>query len=465
VLTLSNTCHILVCMFEDRSEREAPLVTADLAVFAGALRGLHTAVDDAERIDQLRLLEELKGAVAAAQARVTADFAASQERQQREAGVPAKRVGRGIAAQVGLAKRESPARAQRYLGWSKILTRELPHTLEKLAAGKIPEWRAQLVARETAWLDPLHRRVIDEEIAPHLESWGDRRAEAEVKKAAYRLDPTGYLNRLSNANNDRTVTLRPAPDTMSYLTGLLPVAQGVAVLATLQRQADSLRSQGDGRSRGQIMADTLVERVTGQATAEAVPIEVNLVMSDQTMLNVGDAKDEPAHLDGYGPIPAAVARKLLLTGLTDADDAAGPAEAAEVWLRRLFTAPDTGQLAAVDSRRRTFDGTMRRLLIARDQFCRTPWCDAPIRHADHVVAVEDDGRTELANGQGLCEACNHAKQAPGWRARPSGGRSGEAIDTTTPTGHRYRSEPPDPPHTRRRLRLDLVFAELLDNVA
>jgi 5-methylcytosine-specific restriction endonuclease McrA len=312
------------------------------------------------------------------------------------------------------------------------------------------------VARETAWLSALHRRVVDEEVAPHLESWGDRQVEAEVKKRAYRLDPTGYLARLSNKANDRTVTLRPAPDTMSYLTGLLPVAQGVAVLASLQREADSLRSQGDDRSRGQIMADTLVERVTGQATAEAVPVEVNLVMTDQAMLDVGDAKDEPAHLEGYGPIPAAVARQLLLPN----DDEASVS--AQVWVRRLFTAPTTGQLAALDSRRRTFDGVLRRQLIARDQVCRTPWCDAPIRHADHVTAVEDDGRTEAANGQGLCEACNHAKQAPGWRARASGGGSGEAVEITTPTGHRYRSEPPDPPRTRPRVRMDLHFAQLLD---
>jgi hypothetical protein len=71
-------------MFDASLECEAPLLTADLAAFAVALRTLNRDVDDAERIDQLRLLEELKGAVAAAQARVTADFAASQERQQRE---------------------------------------------------------------------------------------------------------------------------------------------------------------------------------------------------------------------------------------------------------------------------------------------------------------------------------------------------------------------------------------------
>ena len=92
-------------MFESSSV-EGPWVAADLAALAEGLRTLATNVEDAERIDQLRRLEELKGAVAAAQARVTADFAASQERKQREAGVPAKGIGRGIAAQVGLARRE-----------------------------------------------------------------------------------------------------------------------------------------------------------------------------------------------------------------------------------------------------------------------------------------------------------------------------------------------------------------------
>ena len=56
------------------------------------------------------------------------------------------------------------------------------------------------------------------------------------------------------------------------------------------------------------MADTLVERGTGQAVAAAVPVEVHLVMTDQAMFSTGEGRDEPAHLDGYGPIPAELAR-------------------------------------------------------------------------------------------------------------------------------------------------------------
>jgi 5-methylcytosine-specific restriction endonuclease McrA len=112
----------------------------------------------------------------------------------------------------------------------------------------------------------------------------------------------------------------------------------------------------------------------------------------------------------------------------------------------------------MDSRRRYFDGQLRRLLVLRDQTCRTPWCDAPIRHADHITRAADGGPTSGENAQGLCEACNHAKEAPGWHTRRVHGPD-HVVETTTPTGHRYRSRAPDPPgRTGYPLHLDLVFA-------
>ena len=59
------------------------------------------------------------------------------------------------------------------------------------------------------------------------------------------------------------MTLRPAPDTMTYLTALLPVKDGVAALAALGRAADGARAAGDERTRGQVMADALVAGVRG----------------------------------------------------------------------------------------------------------------------------------------------------------------------------------------------------------
>lgn len=150
-----------------------------------------------------------------------------------------------------------------------------------------------IVARETAWLSVGHRRDIDTALAGRLEAWGNRQLMAEVRRLAYRLDPHGFVDRAGRVKKDRRVSLRPAPDTMSVLNALLPVKQGVAVQASLTQHATALRAEGDERSKDQIMADTLVERITGQASAAATPIEVSLVMTDRSLLG---ADDEPAHI-------------------------------------------------------------------------------------------------------------------------------------------------------------------------
>ena len=384
--------------------------------------------DDAGRVEALRALEELKGAAAAAQARITVAFAASQRAAQVAAGVPARQVGAGIASQVALARRDSPVRGSRHLGLARALT-ELPCTAAAFAAGQVSEWRVTLVVRETACLEPQDRALVDAELAAlpgGLAALGDRGTETAARRIAYRLGPAGFTARAARAAAERRVSLRPAPDTMTFLTGLLPVAQGVAVHAALAHAADSLRSRGDARGRGQIMADTLVERVTGHAAA-AVPVEVQLVMTDTALLGEDST---PAHVHGYGPIPAPWARAWL------ADTTAA------VWLRRLSSRPSDQSLVAMESTRRRFTGGLRRFLVARDQTCRTPWCDAPIRHVDHPTRHADHGSTTAGNGQGLCVACNLAKEAPGWRART---RDDGEVQTRTPTGHRYTSPvPPNP---------------------
>lgn len=224
---------------------------------------------------------------------------------------------------------------------------------------------------------------------------------------------------------------------MSILSATLPVAHGVAVIAALGREADRLRAQGDPRSRGQAMADTLVARVT-QATANAeggspvVPVNIDLVVSQAALL---DGADDPAHVPGFEWIPADLARQLIRDSV---------AARAKTWLRRLFTRPGSGQLVAMDSCGRLFPAALARFLDRRDQTCRTPWCDAPIRHHDHAQAHETGGPASADNGQGLCEACNLAKQAHGWRARPRAGPR-HTVETVTPTGHRYTSRAPAQP--------------------
>ena len=216
---------------------------------------------------------------------------------------------------------------------------------------------------------------------------------------------------------------------MAYLTALLPMAQGVSAYAALKRAADT---NADGRSRGQVMADTLLERVTGRSAASATPIAVNLVLSDASLLGGGT---DAATVPGYGPVPASVARHLIAGAVAGTDGRAT--------LRRLYRHPKSGALVAMESRARFFPAGLAQFIALRDQTCRTPYCDAPIRHTDHAVPACAGGPTTVDNGQGLCEACNHVKQAPGWSVITHTDATGtHTAVLTTPAGGIYQSTAP-----------------------
>jgi hypothetical protein len=51
---------------------------------------------------------------------------------------------------------------------------------------------------------------------------------SRVRAITYRLDAEAVVKRAAHAQSERRVTLRPAPDTMCWLTALLPAVQGWA---------------------------------------------------------------------------------------------------------------------------------------------------------------------------------------------------------------------------------------------
>jgi hypothetical protein len=315
------------------------------------------------------------------------------------------------------------------------------------------------MVRATACLSVEDRGAVDTRMGHRLGRLSDRATAAAAEALAYELDPEAFVARSRKAVGDRHVTVRPAPDTMAYLTALLPVAEAVGCYAALDKTAKATKSGGDERGLGQLRADTLVARLAGVDPAVGFPVEIQLVMSDATLFAHGAGS---GHLPGFGPLPADLARGLAATGTTrrdhtdtsatgptgptgthevdrseradrgDGTDSAdtghaeagaemagtgagsGPTPRQRAWVRRLFLDPADGSVWLRDTRRRGFDGPLRDLLIARDQRCRTPWCDAPIRHLDHITPHRDGGRTIAGNGEGLCEACNYTNEAPGW---------------------------------------------------
>lgn len=423
------------------SESRPRLTTEDLSALIDELALIRLPQTDAGIVEQLGALERVKAAAAAAQARLARALQRTQPDQ-----APAS-----IGAQLGLARRESPHRGGRLLDLARALD-DLPQTLAALTAGDISEARALIIASETEQLGPIDRRAADLEIFPSAAELGDVRLRDHVRAIALRLDEEAATRRQLQARRDRRVTGRLLGDGTGRITAVVKQEHFAAVVHALEAEAASARAAGDPRTHGQVKADTLVERVTGVDTTAPVPVHVDLVLDAETLL---DDSPEPGRIAGAGPVPATLARLLIREA-----SATGRAT-----LRRLYATPATGELVALESRRRTFPGGLADLIDRRDAgICRTPYCNAPIRHHDHVVPVREGGPTDADNGQGLCERCNYLKESPGWVQWVDTSHGRHQVGLLTPAHHVYSSTaPPLPraPDRARRSRLETFFAEIV----
>ncbi|CUR56001.1 conserved hypothetical protein [metagenome] len=410
-------------------------VMATLDLLVTSLAGLDSGpLDDVLIIDCLQRLERVKGAAAAAQARLTDRLVVIRQASDLVEGASEQTAGRGVAHEVALARRESPHDGRGRVALARALVHDLPETLAALGRGDISEHRAQIVARETAVLTSADRAVVDATLAHRLPELGNRALMLPTRRLAYELDHQATVKRMVRARSERRVTSRPVSDGMVLLSAVVPAPEGTAVMLSLTEYAGSQRAEGDQRTRSQIMADIFCQRLVGHGSAvtPTVGVEVQLVMTAEMLLAGDDT--QAAHLRGYGPLPSSVARDLVAS------------TKGRVLLRRLYANPDDRTLVAMDSRRRLFEGELRHLLVNRDERCRTPWCDAPIRHADHVENHARGGPTQLGNGQGLCESCSYAKELPGWShhvLQPWPHR--HHVRIRTPTGHHHHSIAPPLP--------------------
>lgn len=466
-----------------------------------------------ERLEVLTAAEEVKAALAALQARVTVAFvdardaarevkvsAAAPGFEKAQAQRLAARAASSDRSEVAIARRENPSRGDRHVGMAKALMAELPATMMLLTCGAIAEEVALAVVAGTATLTRTDRATADARLVGDLPGMTGKQARRAADRVTAALDAAAVVAAHDRAVASRRVTVRPAPAGMAYLTVLGPLAQAVSAYAALTRDADTALPGGDGttsmpgRGRGQVMADLALQRLTGLAPGEPVPMEIGLVMPagallnpdtlsaaastsptplgtagatrggfdpgpDQTRAEAGAPDlDEPwlaegdatAEIVGYGPVPSALVRRWIRHGTEH-----GPGEpeaAARVWLRRLYTSPDGRDLVAMDSRRRCFTGGLRTFVLLRDGHqCRLPFCDAPARHLDHAVPAEHGGPTTAGNGAAGCARHNYDKQAHGWAADVTD----TGLDGTGPHAITYRT-PNRQTHTSRAAPLNGV---------
>src|SRR5699024_1452503 len=194
----------------------------------------------------------------------------------------------------------------------------------------------------------------------------------------------------------------------------LPALDAKLAHKRLSLEAERRRAEGARDGHGALMADAFTDTVLGrEGGMEPVTLDLGVMITDRALLDPGCG--DLARIEGYGPVPAEALREELRDALAEpadpADDRYGPdGPQVRVVMRRLSQHPTTREMVAVDSRAREFPPAMRRFLRWRDGTCRAPYCDAPVRHYDHVVPVSEGGATSIDNGQGLCARCNLRKE-------------------------------------------------------
>ena len=418
-------------------------MAARVQEFVDYLTSLPPAGSEEDNIDRLQHLERAKRALAAAQA--TATHAFVEQRKANEAGLrirPADQL-KGIEAEVGLARGESPFMGAALTHMATALCTVLPHTRAALAAGRMSEYHARIVAEQTTHLSEAHRREVDARIAHRLGKASSSQLRKLILGHAYRLDRKAAEQRAAQNRRDRRVYLDHGSDGISYLTAELPTHQAIAAMDALKqwtnkRLAAHQRRRPDGTAaadeypltRDQAMADVFVELLTGQTTAAGVTAEVVVVMHDTSLF--GD-DDIPAWIPGHGPLPPGMVKHWL------ADPAAAK------FFRRMYTRATDGQLVALESTRRRFPEGLSKMLAIRDDTCATPWCNSPVEDADHREPWAQGGTTSWNNATGLCKRCNQRKENRGW----SYGGTPDQLTVTTPTGHQY-TVPTRPPISQLR---------------
>ena len=255
---------------------------------------------------------------------------------------------RKIVAEVAVACRVSPFHGRRRLHLARDLHLGLDHVRELFAAGELAETKVLKVVAATAHLDRDERAAVDQQLSVEsIERLGMRRVHDLMTRLAMKIAPEKAEAKARAARAGRHVRVRLAADGMANLVAHLHAEQAAACFGALHRAVHEHYVTADTvtRSRWQILADTLVERLTGQTTAGDVNVEVQLVMPVETLLD--PTSPLPARIAGHGPLPVDIAKEMVAT------------TAGKKSLRRLVTRD--GIVIGGDSRRRTFDGITRDL--------------------------------------------------------------------------------------------------------
>ncbi|MFJ6374085.1 DUF222 domain-containing protein [Pseudarthrobacter oxydans] len=363
---------------------------------------------------------------------------------------------RSLVAEVGCALVIGDRAAGALLAESHALATALPRTLAALGSGTI-SWaharemvdqtvgldRAGAAALEAHFLDPATPRPAGAATIGEMPAY---RFKAKARTWRERHHPESLEKRHAKGVADRRVEYRPDQDGMAWLSACLPAHQALAGWNRLNALARAAQGPTEPRTLTQLRTDKFAEAIltsgTNASIGDGAGIGTDLTPSSiraQVLVTVPvvalmGVTDEPAMLDGYGPIPASMARDLVADG-------------ADSFYRVLVDPRDGAPLEIGRSSYRVTKA-MRNWLRLRDGRCPFPGCSNPSldNEADHLLAWHHGGTTGISNLGQPCPKHHKLRHTTGWKPTPA--TKNQPPGWTSPTGRHYKSEHQDwePPH-------------------
>ena len=264
------------------------------------------------------------------------------------------------------------------------------------------------------------------------------RFKATARAVREKLQAQTLTERHEAANAHRGGWTEVDRDGMGWLHAHLSAEKLVMVGAALDGLAFGLFTESDEqRTMAQLRADVLSDLLTGTSSActsgtctsgagmrPAVGVTVALTIPVLSLLG---HSDEPALLEGVGPIDIDTARRLCATVPS---------------ITRLLTDPVSGRIVGMDPRQYRVPTALKRWLAIQQVTCDFPGCGRRAAHCDldHTRAWADGGTTTANNLSHRCRTHHTMKHQTKWQVeKPPGAQ--RAV-WTSPTGHSRESDPP-----------------------
>ncbi|UEL28062.1 HNH endonuclease signature motif containing protein [Pseudarthrobacter sp. L1SW] len=357
-----------------------------------------------------------------------------------------------IAAEISCVMAIGDRAAGALLARSHALATSLPRTLAALHNGTISWQHATVMVDEAATLDPAgaaaleaHFLAPDTPRLPNAASIGEMpayRFRAKARTWRERHHAESIEKRHAKGVADRRVEYRPDQDGMAWLSAYLPAHQAAAAWNRLTAISRGMQGPDEARTLSQLRADTFAEALLTSGTTSSnsggsgTRAEVLVTVPVFSLMGL---TDEPAVLDGHGPIPASMARDLV----------AGGADS----FHRILVDPRDGAPMEIGRTSYRITKAMRTWLRLRDGKCPFPGCSNSSldNEADHLLAWHQGGTTGISNLGQPCPKHHKLRHTSGWKPTPA--TTTGPPGWTSPTGRHYTSEHQDwePPHWPRQL--------------